>query len=628
MNRITKYLTLAAALLALAGCNKELAPEGAELTVEASVSALTKVSADGGAFTSGDQIAVYAWLGGATEMPATRVVDGVVNAYDGTKWAPAMMMRWQVTDDPHYFLGVCPVPKAAIADFTAVPYTLDPTKYVESDLLLATTPDGVKNTGVAVPLAFQHAMAKLTVNLKFRSQWATTPDVSAVTVTAKSTANVNYLTQAVTATGTTSAVTVPEVTSIASGYDRSFSGLHVPQTGVRKVTVNIDGKDFVYEAGEDITLASGRNTTLNLLVGRDKIDLAGISLSPWTPEDPLDTGNAEQNMLFTPLTIEAAVAGAVVNFDICTQVATNPVYYRLCSGTSWTDWKAYVDNSDVTLANVGDKVQFKSDNAAFSAFDGFTYDFSRFKLSAACYVYGNVMSLIDSDHFNTCFTLTSDYALAFLFAGMTASQPVLFHDSKRLLLPAVTLTPYCYYGMFQLCTILTGLPDDFLPATTLAEGCYAHMFDSCYGLNSLPEGLLPAAKDGVGALAEECYYNMFQACDGLTALPAGLLPATTLASHCYDSMFSSCSYLQNSPVLPAPSLADCCYGSMFSDCTRLSSVTCLATDITDSSSTLRWLNGVAAAGTFTCPASMAGTWPQNSINGIPIGWTQVDYVAL
>lgn len=290
MNRITKYLTLAAALLALAGCNKELAPEGAEMTVEASVSAPTKVSAAGDAFTAGDQIAVYAWLGGATQMPDTRVVDGVVNTFDGASWTPATMMRWQVTDNPHYFLGVSPAPKGAIADLTAVPYTLDPAKYAESDLLLATTPDGVKNTGVAVPLEFRHAMAKLSVNLKFRKQWATKPDVSAVTVTAQSTANVNYLTQTVTATGVASAVTVPEVVSVASGYDRSFSGLHVPQTGVRKITVTIDGKDFIYEAGEDITLAAGRNTTLNLIVGRDKIELAGISLNPWTAESPLSEG--------------------------------------------------------------------------------------------------------------------------------------------------------------------------------------------------------------------------------------------------------------------------------------------------------------------------------------------------
>ena len=361
-----KYLTLAAVLLALAGCNKELAPEGSEMTVEACVSAPTKVSAAGDAFTAGDQIAVYAWLGGATQMPATRVVDRVVNTFDGTSWTPATMMRWQVTDDPHYFLGVSPAPAAAIADFTAVPYTLDPTNYAASDLLLATTPDGVKNTGVAVPLEFRHAMAKLSVNLKFRSQWATTPDVSAVTVTAQSTANVNYLTQTVTATGVASAVTVPEVVSVASGYDRSFSGLQVPQTGVRKITVTIDGKEFIYEAGEDITLTSGRNTTLNLTVGRDKIELDGISLASWIAESPLSEGeavsaNRYMGHGYVDLGLPSGLKWATCNVgadnpwdygDYFAWGETEP-YYSSQEPLVWKDgkgsgyvWSSYFDTSD------------------------------------------------------------------------------------------------------------------------------------------------------------------------------------------------------------------------------------------------------------------------------------------
>ena len=291
MNRITKYLTLAAALLALAGCNKELAPEGAEMTVEASVSAPTKVSAAGDAFTAGDQIAVYAWLGGATQMPDTRVVDGVVNTFDGTSWTPASMMRWQVTDDPHYFLGVSPAPAAAIADFTAVPYTLDPTNYAASDLLLATTPAGVKNTGVAVPLAFTHAMARLDVNIRFRSEWDTKPAATRVKVLveAKGGATVNYLTKTVTATGAAANVALAPATA-ASGYDLGYSGLQVPQEGVKKIIVEVDGLEYGFTSASGIPLTGGKYTTLDLLVGRDKIELAGISLNPWTAESPLSEG--------------------------------------------------------------------------------------------------------------------------------------------------------------------------------------------------------------------------------------------------------------------------------------------------------------------------------------------------
>jgi hypothetical protein len=50
-------------------------------------------------------------------------------------------------------------------------------------------------------------------------------------------------------------------------------------------------------------------------------------------------------------------------------------------------------------------------------------------------------------------------------------------------LPATTLAPYCYVGMFTDCTSLTEAPQ--LPATTLSEWCYAYMFNGCTSLNSI-----------------------------------------------------------------------------------------------------------------------------------------------
>ena len=303
MRRTKIYLVTAAALLALAGCDHALEPAGGgAITIEASVGPMTKVTYDGAgsAFAAGDQLALYAWTGTATEIPARRAVDGVVNTFDGTKWTPASLMRWQTMSTPHFFLGVSPAPGAAVADLTAVPYTLDPSpdKYAASDLLLATNfgtdGAGVKPSQTAVPLAFDHAMAKLVVNLKFRSQWAAVPAVSAVTVTAKSAATVNYLTKSVTATGDAALLALPAAASAASGYDKSFSSLQVPQGGVRRITVSIDGTDFVYEATEDIPLVSGEITTVCLNVGRDRIDLAGITVADWSAGTTLPDQNMQR----------------------------------------------------------------------------------------------------------------------------------------------------------------------------------------------------------------------------------------------------------------------------------------------------------------------------------------------
>lgn len=85
-------------------------------------------------------------------------------------------------------------------------------------------------------------------------------------------------------------------------------------------------------------------------------------------------------------------------------------------------------------------------------------------------------------------------------------------------------------------------------------------------------------------------------------------------------MFCLCKNLTIAPELPATVLAQGCYRSMFSDCDNLSTVTCLATNISAIDCTNRWLYGVAATGTFTAVAGV--TWSTGT-SGIPSGWTKV-----
>ena len=138
----------------------------------------------------------------------------------------------------------------------------------------------------AVLLAFDHVMAKLNVNLKFRSEWDSTPAVSSVTVTAKTAATVNYLTKTASADATAAAGEVPlnELSTPATGYGRSYSSLQVPQA-IRAFTVIIDGKKYEYASTDDIVLTGGRYTTVNFIVGRDRIELDEITVAPWATDD-------------------------------------------------------------------------------------------------------------------------------------------------------------------------------------------------------------------------------------------------------------------------------------------------------------------------------------------------------
>ena len=573
----------AAVLLALAGCNKETATVATgDITIDASIGAMTKVSYNGNDthFTDGDQIAVYAWVGSPAHVPGTRVVDGVKNRFDGTNWTPEKQMRWKTVTDPHYFLGVYPA--KSITDFKADDYTLDPADYIASDLLIATNLGGVKAGDGPVALCFDHAMARLNVNLRFRNEYDSTPAVSSVSVKARKTATVNYLTKAVTATGDASAVDIPASATAASGYALSFSGLQVPQSGVTTVTVTIAGNEYVYESAADIPLQSGKYTTLNLVVGKDRLELSGLSVSDWTASSLPGIEADPTWELATPLTIEAAEAGAEVRFDLDADVVTSPVYFRTHDGIAWSDWAVYAGGTTVTLAHAGDRVQFKGDNASYAR-NASGMSHSNFKFSKDCYVYGNAMSLITSSDFSTCvsFAWGSDYNFTLLFAQ---NSHLLSHPSKSLLLPATSLAGHCYDRLFEDCSNMTTAPE--LPAKTLMPACYEYMFYECFNLSQAP--VLPAT-----TLANECYLGMFYYCTSLTVAPA--LPAMTLEDSCYMEMFRGCSGLITAPELPATTLVFGCYESMFYGCKKLSSVTCLATDIPSSNILMWWLTGAGTA---------------------------------
>ena len=298
MNRY-RIVILASAFLALTACSNETGigtdVEPGAITIQATIGQMTKVENKGNAtnFINGDKILLYGWTGSDKEIPATRVVDSVVNSFDGTAWTPAKQMNWKNATDAHYFLGICPVPDS-VTSFTAAAYKLNPAEYESSDLLIATNLDGVTVADGPVNLTFEHAMAKLNVNLKFRSEFSANTTVSSVTATAYDSATVNYLTKKVTPAGTATAVTIPAATTQApQGYALSYSGLMVPQDGVKKITVTIGNQIYVYESSNGIPLNAGKYTTIGLIVGQDKIELDGATVTDWTAGDNLPGGVAK-----------------------------------------------------------------------------------------------------------------------------------------------------------------------------------------------------------------------------------------------------------------------------------------------------------------------------------------------
>lgn len=411
---------------------------------------------------------------------------------------------------------------------------------------------------------------------------------------------------------------------------------------IGKFTIKDNGSDDITSSVKQLTINDGTNTYVvertpeagPIYVAMLPVDSKDFLLNAVTTSDAYKKSVTGQTLaanniypinltmdfdaIATPLTLEVTVDNTEIRFSNLSHSSV-PFTYTV-NGVA-TLFDGSTQEIDIESLKAGDIVQFFSINSKLN--DGSNTGLN-IKSDQLCYVYGNVMSLIDDgeDGFANDKTIGGESA----FWGLFSDSNIAFHPSKRLVLPATTLALCCYKEMFSNCDGITSLPEDFLPAKTLANNCYEKMFGDCDGLTSLPEGLLPAGKDGEGLLAdwcyggmfedcdgltslpekllpamtlkELCYWDMFAKCDGLTSLPEKFLPATTLAKECYMYMFLRCEKLTESPVLPDATLAERCYSNMFSNCPKLSNVTSLATSASLGSAAnpfYYWLNNSGTA---------------------------------
>lgn len=204
-----------------------------------------------------------------------------------------------------------------------------------------------------------------------------------------------------------------------------------------------------------------------------------------------------------------------------------------------------------------------------------------FRANGLCYISGNIMSLL-SDQEN----LTESAFQGAFSRGTTAVDYIDIDPGDPLILPVRNLAKRCYMRMFHNCTSLTTAP------TFRVEGT-----------------------------AEKCCYNMFRQCTNLTDISGVELPAMTLSQDCYRELLRQCSKVKTAPALPAKTLVTECYRQMFSN-SGVTTIICLATDISATSCLSEWMSGVPNKGTFY---KAPGVVYPSGISGIPNGWTQVEY---
>ena len=281
-------------LVTLASCSREdPAGRAQRITLEAVIGAPTRATTYGKSeiFNPGDQVSLYAWTGSSEFIPSDLVVGGVVNELQQNgSWKSASDMFWKNAVTPHYFLGLYPA--RTVTNFVADRFQLVPSNYEANDLLVALNLDGLTASEDPVPLAFDHVMARLQVNMKFRTQWSVTPKVE-VKAKACTAGVINYLEGSIIpdSMGSISLETLP---SPEKGYALSCHAIMIPQKDFRTVTLTVDGQELVFTNASDIKLKAGKVTTINLEVGLDRIDLASdINVSEWSAAAVIENGEAQ-----------------------------------------------------------------------------------------------------------------------------------------------------------------------------------------------------------------------------------------------------------------------------------------------------------------------------------------------
>ena len=250
--------------------------------------------------------------------------------------------------------------------------------------------------------------------------------------------------------------------------------------------------------------------------------------------------------LAIPLCLEAIEVGTVI--------VNNPMGLTIEYSRDNETWTS--TSSDLYLVvNEGDCVYLRGNNAKYSRTTDIlssTEDWTGMTISSdgQCYVYGNIMSLIDAENFVDCKAFTETFALSGLFISAT---DLVMHPEKALELPATELTRGCYFAMFY-GTNITKAPE--LPARIVPQEAYVIMFANC------PE-LLSAPELNMDELKESASWMMFRNCAKLSYCPD--IKINKVGASALSMAFTECPSLKTAPAIECDEVATSGLYQMFAN---------------------------------------------------------------
>lgn len=138
--------------------------------------------------------------------------------------------------------------------------------------------------GKALDINFKHALSKLNVTLTKGSELEDGVTFTSVKLSNCATKIVVNLLEGTIVETTNSGQTI---TMYAATANEKYECILVPQTFAQSLKVEItdnNGKVYTFKSDNELTFSSGKQYTLNLTVGRDKVTTGTISAESWGDE--------------------------------------------------------------------------------------------------------------------------------------------------------------------------------------------------------------------------------------------------------------------------------------------------------------------------------------------------------
>ena len=245
----------------------------------------------------------------------TYTYDNVKVTKDGSNWNPATQMLWQNSTTAVDILAYAPyqangnVKIFGTSDYAfSVKEDQSNAEEYSSDLIVykqtGFTPGTDLNTSKAVEVLFTHLLSQLNLTIELRDQFnqdekkpvteATVTDVkvNGTIISSKVDFSASPISVQVDDTQEATAIT-PETTEFkAAGKTTdhaafNYSAIVIPQTvtaGNFSISFKVDGTDYIWTSTSDVKFVSGNKHQLSLLVGKDVVQVKGITATPWGEE--------------------------------------------------------------------------------------------------------------------------------------------------------------------------------------------------------------------------------------------------------------------------------------------------------------------------------------------------------